>query len=148
MKGTGRAGRLVAIATLSVLAACARAPIETDSSLRVADAERTDRADARPPIPALEPAAARTNVPRFDMLPGTTLRETLERWAVPSGWTVRWASDRTYPIKGRASFDGDFVQAAGDLIRSFRQLNPPPIARFYLRNHELRIVTPGDEMGE
>jgi hypothetical protein len=142
MRQTGRAGRLVAIATLSLLGTCAQAP---------AGAEPTDhrgvsgdRVPGTPP-PALQPFVARG---RFEMLPGTTLRETLERWAAPSGWTVRWASDRSYPIKGRASFEGDFVEAAGALVRSFRHLTPPPIARFYLRNQELRIVTPGDEMGE
>jgi hypothetical protein len=139
--------------------------------MRVTDAERIDRgggadaADARfperhvaafyPAYPAAETpvvtpesVAMRSPLPRFEMVPGVTLRETLERWGATSGWTVRWASDRAYPIKGRATFEGDFVQAAGDLIRSFRQLNPPPIARFYMRNHELRVVTPGDEMGE
>jgi hypothetical protein len=137
----------------------------------VTDAERTDRgggadaADMRfpdrhvaafypvypaaeTPVAAAAPAALRAPLLQFEMQPGTTLRETLERWASASGWTVRWASDRAYPIKGRATFEGDFVQAAGDLVRSFRQLNPPPIARFYLRNRELRVVTPGDEMGE
>ncbi|GIL40443.1 toxin co-regulated pilus biosynthesis Q family protein [Roseiterribacter gracilis] len=173
MKGSGRAGgRLVVLATLLLsLAGCARAPIDTEPTMQVTDAERTGRggraddADARfperhvaafyPAYPAAEtlvatpePASLRAALPRFDMVPGTTLRETLERWAAASGWTVRWASDRAYPIKGRATFDGDFVQAAGDLIRSFRALNPPPIARFYTRNHELRVVTPGDEMGE
>ncbi len=141
----GRTGRrIVAAATMllltgSLLAACARAPADFSGSSEPA---------AETPLVTPEPVALRASLPRFDMVPGVTLRETLERWGAASGWTVRWASDRSYPIKGRATFAGDFVQAAGDLIRSFRQLNPPPIARFYLRNHELRVVTPGDEMGE
>lgn len=85
---------------------------------------------------------------RFAMVPGSTLRTTLEQWAAAGGWTVHWATERSYPIRGRAIFTGDFVAAASDLIRSFRHLNPPPIGRFYLRNKELRVVTPGDEMGE
>jgi hypothetical protein len=142
----GLAGRrLVAIAaSLLGLAGCGRAPVQPQPIVQAAEAEQTSRVAGD----AAEPAALRATPTRFDMVPGTTLRETLERWSAASGWTVRWASDRAYPIKGRATFEGDFVQAAGDLIRSFRALNPPPIARFYMRNHELRVVTPGDEMGE
>jgi Toxin co-regulated pilus biosynthesis protein Q len=129
--------RVATSVLLALLAGCTRVAAESLSP--AADPEA-----ATPPVELTTPVLTQ----RHEMLPGTTLRDTLERWAVASGWTVRWASDRAYPIKGRATFDGDFVQAAGDLIRSFRQLNPPPVARFYLRNRELRVVTPGDEMGE
>lgn len=130
--------RRVAVCALLLLpAACVRGSLDAGPTPRATEA-----------VTPVAPVLLRAPQPRFEMVPGTTLRETLERWAASSGWTVRWASDRAYPVKGRAMFDGDFVQAAGDLIRSFRHLDPPPIARFYMRNRELRVVTPGDEMGE
>jgi hypothetical protein len=105
-----------------------------------------ETAAVAPLTPSDAPAA--TLGARFHLVPGSTLRRTLEAWAAGEGWTVHWATERSYPVQGRADFEGDFVAAAARLIRSFRHLNPPPVGRFYLRNRELRVVTPGDEMGE
>lgn len=68
------------------------------------------------------------------------LRAVLEEWGERAGWSVVWNSGYEYRLEAGASFGGDFVQAAGDLVRSMQTARPPVTATFYKGNRVLLIA--------
>jgi hypothetical protein len=73
---------------------------------------------------------------------GLRLQEVLEHWAACDGWTVQWNTDRQYVLQASASFDGDFVAAAAELIGAFQKAEPPVKGDFHRNNKVLVTTTP------
>jgi len=72
---------------------------------------------------------------------GATLRETLIEWGETAGWTIAWQSERDYLLHAGAIFEGEFESAAGNLVRAFRDAQPPVLATFYRGNQVVVIST-------
>lgn len=76
---------------------------------------------------------------------GETLKSVLKQWSLQEGWEVVWNTDREYPLKAGAIFNGRFTDVSSALVRSFGRALPPPYAKFYYGNRVLVIETLGDE---
>ena len=70
---------------------------------------------------------------------GYMLRTTLSNWAEGSGWKVVWESEFDYAITTDATFSGDFVEAAKQLITAMKDARPTPTAEFYTANKTVVI---------
>lgn len=76
---------------------------------------------------------------------GRTLRDTLRTWADRGKWTLVWSTDRDYILRAGATFHGDFVHAAAELLRAFAKARPPVKGAFYQGNSVLTVTTTQDE---
>lgn len=92
--------------------------------------------EAAMPVPPPEPFIAQS---------GRTLRDTLRQWAERSQWSVIWNTDRDYIIKAGATFNGDFVHAASELLRALAKARPSVKGIFYSGNRVLTVTTTEDE---
>ncbi len=68
------------------------------------------------------------------------LRTVLAEWAERAGWQVVWNSGYEYKLEAGASFGGDFIQAAGDLLRSMQAARPAVTGTFFRGNRTLVIT--------
>lgn len=69
---------------------------------------------------------------------GSTLRETLQKWADAAGWQIDWrAKDRQFG--GSASFTGSYEQASKSLILLYASGKSPIRAWFHRGNHMLEV---------
>ena len=51
---------------------------------------------------------------------GKTVQQTLDAWAQEAGWQpVKWQPDYDYVIEAQASFRGEFLDAANDLLSAY-----------------------------
>lgn len=73
---------------------------------------------------------------------GLRLQQVLDAWAACEGWSVHWQTDRQYVLEASATFSGDFVTAAAELVGAFGQAEPPAFGEFYQANKVLVITTP------
>jgi hypothetical protein len=73
------------------------------------------------------------------------LRSVLQEWAARSGWSLVWNAGFEYRLQAGAVFTGDFVQAAGDLVKSLQNARPAVTATFYKGNRVL--VVANDDAG-
>jgi opacity protein-like surface antigen len=67
------------------------------------------------------------------------LRTVLAEWGERAGWQIVWSSGFDYRLQAGATFGGDFIQAAGDLLRSV-QSRPALTGMFYRGNRTLVIT--------
>lgn len=68
------------------------------------------------------------------------LRSVLAEWGERAGWQVVWNSGFEYRLEAGASFGGDFIQAAGDLLRSMQSARPAVTGTFFKGNRTLVIT--------
>jgi hypothetical protein len=62
---------------------------------------------------------------------------------------VVWNSEYEFPVQARASFQGEFVDAASTVVRSVAASARPALrAAFYQGNQTLVLSTPVDESAE
>lgn len=73
---------------------------------------------------------------------GLRLQEILDAWAACTGWSVHWQTDRQYVLEASATFRGDFLRAAADLVGAFGRAEPPAFGEFYQANKVLVVTTP------
>ena len=66
-----------------------------------------------------EVTASENQIKDWVVRSGSTLRETLDSWAVKEGWSLIWKTSREYPIQASVIFTGRFVEVASALLRSF-----------------------------
>lgn len=76
---------------------------------------------------------------------GMTLHQVLGDWSDRAGWTLVYQSEMVYQLQATADFKGDFLTAAGYLIKSI-QADPQPIATFYTGNNALVISNNQDQV--
>lgn len=82
----------------------------------------------------LEAQALAQAPPRvFYVLKGNSLQETINRWAMQSGWEMQWNLDRDYNMQAPAVVFGDFSAQGGaldQLLRTVRNSDQPLKAQF------------------
>ena len=74
---------------------------------------------------------------------GSTLDQVLGDWADKAGWTLVFSSPMIYELQASADFEGDFLEAAGSLVRSVRAA-PQPVATFYRGNKTVVVSNHAD----
>lgn len=65
---------------------------------------------------------------------GENLQSVLRDWSSREGWKLVWESEFKYQIASAAKFDGDFVQATSELVRSMAHIRPLVTVVFYQGN--------------
>lgn len=89
--------------------------------------------------PAPAPMAAAWQAPA-----GESLRTILSDWATRGGWSLAWETGFEYRINNPIAFQGNFVDAAGALVRSLRDVRPAVSAEFYSVNKVLVVRSVGE----
>lgn len=77
-----------------------------------------------------------------------SLRGLLEAWGARSGWSIVWKSQYEYRLQAGAQFSGDFVQAAGELVRSVGDVQPRINVTFFKGNRVLVVSNDGSAVAE
>src|SRR3546814_11487842 len=75
--------------------------------------------------------------PTWSVTAGISLRGALEDWTERAGWTLIWESEYEYPLAAGASFQGEFVALASELVASMGQARPMVTAKFSPANPAL-----------
>ncbi len=57
----------------------------------------------------------------FTLRKGESIKEELEKWAESAGWVVDWQLASSWIVPNGMSFDGDFKNAATNVIRSLAE---------------------------
>lgn len=70
---------------------------------------------------------------------GENLQSVLRDWSSKEGWKMVWESEFRYQIASAAKFDGDFVQATSELVRSMSHIRPLVTVTFYQGNKTLVV---------
>jgi len=81
--------------------------------------------------------------PEWVVANGQDLRTVLEEWGEKAGWRIVWDSEYTYTLTSAARFQGDFLKAATELMRSMQNVRPTPTANFHQGNKVLVIANNG-----
>ena len=124
-------------------------PMTARERRAAAAAERAAARAARNPAPGSIPARATPAVVSADgrtwhARAGQTLEQVVGDWADKAGWSAVFLSPMIYDLQASADFEGDFVEAAGSLVRSVRA-SPQPIATFYRGNKTVVISNHADQ---
>ncbi len=72
---------------------------------------------------------------------GAMLSEVLIAWGEDAGFNVVWSSSYDYIIQADVRIRGTFPEAAGQVIESYANANPPLSADFHLANRVLVVDT-------
>lgn len=70
---------------------------------------------------------------------GDNLRAVLADWTARNGWRLVWNSEFSYRLDSAARFQGGFVEATGELLKSMRAVRPLVTASFFQGNKTLVI---------
>jgi hypothetical protein len=98
---------------------------------------------AAPTAPSPPPAPAAWRADK-----DASLRGLLEAWGARSGWSIVWKSQYEYRLQAGAQFSGDFVQAAGELVRSVGEVQPRINVTFFKGNRVLVVSNDGSAVAE
>ncbi len=85
-----------------------------------------------------EPAAPAAPV-GFIAQSGENLSTVLQDWAAREGWRVEWKSEYQYKLTASAKYQGGFMEASTELLRSMSEARPQPTAEFFKGNKVLVI---------
>lgn len=75
---------------------------------------------------------------------GVMLSQMLTAWGEEAGFNVVWRSPHDYVVQTDVVINGTFAEAAGQVIESFSNANPPIAGDFYISNRVL-VVDSGSE---
>lgn len=70
---------------------------------------------------------------------GAMLSEVLTAWGEDAGFNVVWSSSYDYIVQADVKIRGTFPEAAGQVIESYANANPPISADFHLANRVLVV---------
>ena len=70
----------------------------------------------------------------YSVRAGDDLRNVLSNWTRTAGWTLVWNSSYDFQIAGNASFQRNFVDAAGELLTAMQEARPSPVGDIYRAN--------------
>jgi hypothetical protein len=70
----------------------------------------------------------------YSVRAGDDLRNVLSNWTRAAGWTLVWNSSYDFQIAGNASFQRNFVDAAGELLTAMQEARPSPVGDIYRAN--------------
>ena len=92
-----------------------------------------------------DPANPYVDAPRaWDVREGETLSTLLRRWGAEAGYTVVYESPNDYILQANVVIRGTFPEAAGEVIESFANADPPIAADLVLGNRVL-VVRPASD---
>lgn len=87
-----------------------------------------------------DPGNPFVDAPRsWDIERGTMLSHLLTGWGEEAGFNVVWRSPHDYVVQTDVTIRGTFPEAAGQVLESFANANPPIAADFYLANRTLVV---------
>lgn len=81
--------------------------------------------------------------PEWVVASGQDLHGLLEDWTAKAGWRLVWESEYSYSLTSAARFQGDFITASTELLRSMQDVRPTPTATFHQGNKVLVIANDG-----
>ena len=81
--------------------------------------------------------------PEWIVASGQDLHGLLEDWTAKAGWRLVWESEYSYSLTSAARFQGDFITASTELLRSMQDVRPTPTATFHQGNKVLVIANDG-----
>jgi len=70
---------------------------------------------------------------------GESLQAVLRDWTEREGWKLVWNSEYSYQLSSSAKFDGDFIQATTELLKSMSTVRPLVTGSFYQGNKTLVV---------
>lgn len=92
-----------------------------------------------------DPANPFADAPReWDVREGETLSTLLRRWGAEAGFTIVYETPNDYILQANVVLRGTFPEAAGEVIESFANAQPPIAADFYIGNRVLVVRPSGD----
>lgn len=92
-----------------------------------------------------DPANPFVDAPReWDVREGETLSVVLRRWGAEAGYTIVYQSPNDYILQANVVLRGTFPEAAGEVIESFSNAQPPVAGDFYIGNRVL-VVRPASD---
>lgn len=72
---------------------------------------------------------------------GSTLKDTLEAWAMADGWTIVWDTETNYGLRASSTFNGTFVDAVKEIVDSIHVSNPELTVTVYTGNRVVHVQT-------
>ncbi len=79
--------------------------------------------------------------PTWQARVGSTLRESMQAWAVQAGWTLRWeATAINYPIVAPLHFTGTYVKAVSSAISAYAHADQPLWVCLYTQQQLTRVT--------
>jgi len=75
---------------------------------------------------------------------GVMLSQMLTAWGEEAGFSVVWRTPHDYVVQTDVMINGTFPEAAGQVIESFANANPPIAGDFYLSNRVLVVESASD----
>lgn len=71
---------------------------------------------------------------------GSTLRDTIMRWAAKEKWTVIWDTKTDFPLEAPVRFAGRFDEAAAQFITLYEHSEKPLVADISLQQSSIYIT--------
>jgi hypothetical protein len=75
----------------------------------------------------------------WDVREGELLSQMLRRWGAEAGWTVVYQSQADFILQANVTIRGTFPEAAGEVVASFANANPPITADFFTGNRVIVV---------
>lgn len=104
---------------------------------------REQLAAASPQAPAVVEAPVVVAPPEpvkpWEVVPGTSLRNTLAEWSDRADWELHWDAADDFVLLARAEFDGDFDSAVSRLLTAVNASGHTFHAETYTGNKVLRV---------
>ncbi|WP_249176446.1 toxin co-regulated pilus biosynthesis Q family protein [Burkholderia cenocepacia] len=81
----------------------------------------------------------------FGLVAGKSIQSQLQAWAVRAGWTVVWDVQQDWIVPNAATFTGDFVSAAQQVIEALAANGADVRADLYTGNRSMVVHQAGNE---
>lgn len=95
------------------------------------------------PLVAVEVAEPEPEVKTFTLVATATLKENITRWCLESGWTLLWEASVDFPIVADASFKGDDMLGAIQMLVGHLRAQSVPLSIQVGTNQVIRITGGG-----
>lgn len=96
-------------------------------------------------------APAKPSLPEWRAEAGQTLRQTLAAWSKEAGWNLVWSptlEDVDYLIEGGHAWHANFIDAAKELLRNYRNVEIPLKAELLAGNKQFRVLAESDTFSQ
>ncbi|HDR9101283.1 TPA: toxin co-regulated pilus biosynthesis Q family protein [Burkholderia vietnamiensis] len=81
----------------------------------------------------------------FALVAGKSIQSQLQSWAVRAGWTVVWDVQQDWIVPNAATFAGDFVSAAQQVVEALASNGADVRADLYTGNRSMVVHQAGNE---
>lgn len=119
------------------------ANVSIDAKLAAEDVPTTTSgSSAAVPIATAVPEKG---IEAFGLVAGKSIQAQLQSWAVRAGWTVVWDVQQDWIVPNAATFTGDFVSAAQQVIEALAANGADVRADLYTGNRSMVVHQAGNE---